>query len=157
VPRTGRSLGLQGYLMFAVFDLDGTLMMCEHRRHHLAGPKPNFHKFNSACVDDEPCAPLVALISSLQTTGWRVELWSAREDRYLAHTMVWLSMNEVWVGREQLRMRPAGDYRPDEVLKEEWLLSLSVRPDIVFDDRRKVVDMWRRNGITCAQMAPGEF
>jgi hypothetical protein len=26
-----------------------------------------------------------------------------------------------------------------------------------FDDRQRVVDMWRRNGITCFQVAPGDF
>jgi hypothetical protein len=27
----------------------------------------------------------------------------------------------------------------------------------VFDDRQKVVDMWRDNGIDCFQVAPGDF
>jgi len=33
------------------------------------------------------------------------------------------------------------------------------RKDIlcVFDDRQKVVDMWRKNGITCFQVNYGDF
>ena len=27
----------------------------------------------------------------------------------------------------------------------------------VFDDRQKVVDMWRKNGLTCFQVADGNF
>lgn len=26
-----------------------------------------------------------------------------------------------------------------------------------FDDRQQVVDMWRDNGVPCAQVAPGRF
>jgi len=28
---------------------------------------------------------------------------------------------------------------------------------MVFDDRDKVVNMWRENGIPCLQVAPGNF
>ena len=27
----------------------------------------------------------------------------------------------------------------------------------VFDDRTKVVNMWRENGLSCFQVAPGDF
>ena len=52
---------------------------------------------------------------------------------------------------------------PDDKLKQHWLDDLfpkdSKRLDIVcvFDDRDKVVDMWRKNGLTCMQVAPGNF
>jgi hypothetical protein len=55
-------------------------------------------------------------------------------------------------------MRKIGDFRPDEVLKKEWLDE--VGPEnikMIFDDRDKVVKMWRDNGITCLQVAPGNF
>jgi len=59
-----------------------------------------------------------------------------------------------------LRMRKNGDYTPDDVLKKAWLDELF--PDkgyilCVFDDRDKVVNMWRREGLTCFQVAPGNF
>jgi len=28
---------------------------------------------------------------------------------------------------------------------------------MVFDDRQQVVDMWRQNGLTCFQVADGNF
>ncbi len=60
-----------------------------------------------------------------------------------------------------LRMRPAGDFTPDDQLKESWLHAMSpedrARLVMVFDDRDRVVSMWRRNGVVCAQVAEGDF
>ena len=58
-------------------------------------------------------------------------------------------------------MRRAGDYMPDDELKMHWLTEMS-RADrsrlvAVFDDRAKVVRMWRSLGVACFQVAPGEF
>lgn len=71
-------------------------------------------------------------------------------------------------------MRPIGDNTPDEILKERWLNErcadlitaimedrIPIKHDIefVFDDRPKVVRMWRRRGVfvfNCAQH-DGEF
>ena len=49
---------------------------------------------------------------------------------------------------------------PDDDLKQNWLDSLfSNKDDIfaVFDDRQKVVDMWRNNGLNVFQVADGNF
>lgn len=59
-----------------------------------------------------------------------------------------------------LRMRPHGDYTPDNELKKHWLDEArehGLEPELVFDDRQKVVDMWRAEGIPCFQVAPGDF
>ena len=52
------------------------------------------------------------------------------------------------------------NFIPDEKLKKQMLdESLATVEDIfcVFDDRQKVVDMWRSLGLTCLQVAPGDF
>jgi len=58
-------------------------------------------------------------------------------------------------------MRRSGDFTPDDVLKKQWLDSMlpedRERLVCVFDDRDRVVKMWRDNGVTCLQVAPGEF
>ena len=54
---------------------------------------------------------------------------------------------------------PEMRYMPDEILKKA-MLDTFVDIDDVFmtvDDRQKVVDMWRENGLTCFQVAPGDF
>ena len=49
-------------------------------------------------------------------------------------------------------------FTPDDVLKQNWLNDLDKKDILcVFDDRQKVVDMWRNNGISCFQVAPGDF
>jgi len=62
-------------------------------------------------------------------------------------------------------MRPTGGnfkFMADDKLKKMWLDDLfpgdkKDRILCVFDDRQKVVDMWRDNGIDCFQVAPGDF
>ena len=60
-----------------------------------------------------------------------------------------------------LTMRQEMDYTPDDVLKESWLDNMLVddrkRLVAVFDDRDRVVSMWRRRGITCLQVGAGNF
>lgn len=58
-------------------------------------------------------------------------------------------------------MRKAGDYRDDVVVKSEWLSQIEPpeykRLTAVFDDRARVVQMWRDAGVPCFQVAAGEF
>ena len=57
-------------------------------------------------------------------------------------------------------MRPAGDRRRDSIVKAE-LFDRKVRDEyrvlVVLDDRKQVVDMWRSLGLTCLQVAEGDF
>ena len=52
-------------------------------------------------------------------------------------------------------------YTNDAVLKERWLDEYILKHDLdvkmVFDDRKQVVDMWRKRGLTCLQVAEGNF
>jgi len=69
-------------------------------------------------------------------------------------------MEAVGLGNCFLFLRGDDDYRSDEVFKKDVLDGLidnDIKPDLVFDDRNSVVDMWRRNGIPCFQVADGDF
>ena len=48
-------------------------------------------------------------------------------------------------------------FTPDQDLKRTWLNQFG-KEDILFvvDDRQKVVDMWREEGLTCLQCADWE-
>ena len=50
-------------------------------------------------------------------------------------------------------------FMPDEILKKEMLDTFVDKDDVLMtvDDRQKVVDMGRANGLTCFQVAPGNF
>jgi hypothetical protein len=55
-------------------------------------------------------------------------------------------------------MRAAGDFTPDEELKWQWIAEYDLSMIMcVFDDRTKVVQMWRSLGLACFQVAPEDF
>ena len=100
-------------------------------------------------------SPVVETVRTLAAAGHRVEIWSGRSDEVRAETERWLKAEGL--GGLPLKMRRRGDNTPDDILKQSWLLAEETKPDLVFDDRDKVVAMWRRHGIICAQVAPGDF
>lgn len=79
---------------------------------------------------------------------------TGREDTELGRemTLKWLDNNYLYPTK--LIMRPKGDYRKDFVVKEEQFKTI-IEPEwyvhVVFEDRQKVVDMWRNLGLLCLQ------
>ena len=60
----------------------------------------------------------------------------------------------------KLIMRPEGDHRSDEIVKKElWEQKIKPWFDVVavFDDRDRVVKMWREEGLLCLQPYYGDF
>jgi len=149
-----------------IFDLDGTLALIEHRRHFVECPRDqqDWAGFYAACVNDEPNENVIELLETLLEFGVEVWIFSGRSDEVRAETVHWIttftSLN-LELGSAQLMMRNEGDFTPDDVLKKKWLDEMlpedRERLVCVFDDRDRVVKMWRDNGITCLQVAPGEF
>lgn len=138
-----------------IFDLDGTLADMQHR----VGLIPNWDEFFAACVRDSPIENVIITMEKLKESGAEIWVWSGRNDSVREETEEWM---QNYLGYTlPLKMRPTKDHRPDEELKEKWLSELSQydrgRLVGVFDDRDRVVAMWRRNGITCFQVAPGNF
>lgn len=145
--------------MFVVFDLDGTLADIEHRRHFVADDRedgPDWDAFFGACFDDTPKHEVISALTAMLAAGHRVEIWSGRSDAVAIPTLQWLAQHGVDMNKVGIRMRQRYDYTPDEALKRSWIYHYG-RPDIVFDDRDKVVAMWREEGVTCCQVAPGDF
>ena len=138
-----------------VFDLDGTLADVEHRRHHVAGGNRRWDRFFAACVDDAPVEAVILAFRAHQAAGARVEVWSGRSDAVRRETEDWLERHALRPDR--LLMRRASDHTPDDTLKESWLDAADPKPSVVYDDRDKVVAMWRRRGVPCFQVAPGDF
>lgn len=140
-------------------DIDGTLADIAHRRTCLEEEPPNWAAFNDKMGDDTPNAPVVALYKTLWDSGkYDIILVSGRGEAHRKLTQTWLSWNEIPFDR--LLMRPAKDNRADYIIKEEILEKLRAEgKDILFtiDDRDQVVEMWRKNGITCLQCAEGDF
>lgn len=163
----GRIMGDMGrFQPLYIFDLDGTLSLATHRLPLIDpsnGPK-QWRAFYEACDKDEPNFPVIRLLGQLRTIGAAIWIFTGRSDIVREKTEQWLfthtslSLGELEVG---LRMRKDGDFEPDDELKERWLKSLSEqdrqRLVMAFEDRDRVVGMWRRNGVTCLQVAAGQF
>jgi len=147
-----------------IFDLDGTLALIDHRRHFVEGDKKDWTSFHKACVFDLPNKPVINTLKALRVSGATIGIWSGRSKEVEGETIEWLRWNRCLGGDEYpywLRMREVGDHQPDVKLKYGWLMDLGsvdrARLVAVFDDRKRLVDMWRANGVTCFQVAPGEF
>ncbi len=139
-----------------LFDLDGTLANIDHR-HLVQGKAKQFGAFDAACVDDVPNEHVVAIWRAMFTCGRPYQHWivSGRSEAVREQTERWLAAH--YLKWHRLFMRPVGDYTPDEQLKRFWIEPFKDRVSMAFDDRSKVVAMWRSLGIPCLQVAPGDF
>lgn len=151
-----------------IFDLDGTLALIEHRRKYVECPRgeQDWKAFYAACVDDHPNDPVIDTMERLRAAGADIWIFSGRSDEVRTQTVEWLVDKTSFMPWELeegsiLVMRRSGDYTPDDVLKKRWLDDMLVcdrkRLVAVFEDRDRMVKMWRAAGVPCFQVAEGEF
>ena len=144
-----------------VFDVDGTLADLTHRKHLISKTdekKPDWRAFFAACDQDAPIKHMIEVAQDLSAAGKEFLYVSGRSDECRTKTARWLATHGLPDGK--LYMRKEGDYRSDDIVKLELLkqiLAESYRPILVFDDRDRVVKMWRENGVPCAQVSEGDF
>lgn len=133
-----------------ICDLDGTLA-------HLNGRDP----YDQAkCGEDKVNEVLRDMLVDLHNKHSLVFV-SGRDGTYFPQTAAWLNSAFPPGTTYTLYMRPAGDKRPDEVIKKE-LYQRNIEPAYnvvaVFDDRPKVVRMWRHDlGLLVFQLNDREF
>lgn len=144
-------------LFFVVSDLDETLANGKNREGHLKATPPNWTAFFDACETDEPIWPVIKVLSGLTSgfMGCRIEIWTGRPERVRVQTERWLDRHRIRYAR--LRMRADGDFRPDTIVKGEWLADYSKLPDLMLDDRTRSVAYWRSLGIRTLQVADNDF
>ena len=150
-----------------IFDLDGTLANIDDRRK--LGAKENGKMdwdifFDPANIKlDLPNDPVIKMAQMLKSNGYTIIILSGRSKATKAATTSWLKEHDV--PYDVIKLRPTNHpwkFMPDDTLKQNWLDLLfpdNKKEDIVcvFDDREKVVKMWRDNGLTCFQVAEGSF
>lgn len=140
-----------------IVDIDGTLADNEHRQHFLRQESKDWDSFYAACWDDRPIWPVIMAVQAL-FKHYAVVLCSGRRESCRQDTMKWLA--HYGLHYDELLLRPDGDYVDDALLKKRMLTQLrgqGYAPFLVIDDRQKVVDMWRAEGLVCLQAAPGDF
>lgn len=138
-----------------IVDIDGTVALMVDR-----GPY-EFHKVDSDVRNDA----VADLLDTLVVEGIAPEIvfLSGRGEECRAETTKWLSENFSWFEWKEtkLYMRPAGDSRPDWIVKYELFqehLAGKYHVQFVLDDRDQVVDLWRNKlGLPTFQVAEGNF
>ncbi len=150
-----------------VFDLDGTICDITHRLKYVQNDPPDWDTFFKKCVDDVPKEWAVKLAVGMAHVGLEIVVVSARSQVVLKETQEWfdkhwgsygfVDKNRTACGglyNYKLNLiRPDKDYTPDDKLKRDWLNASGIKDRILFvvDDRTRVVDMWRAEGLTCLQ------
>ena len=137
-----------------IFDIDGTLADGSHRQHLIRGPgKKNWPAYQKLAYDDVPVWPVIKALKAFSTYH-TVFIVSGRGEQEREITENWLfEKASVFpdFDYKALYMRPARDSRADTEIKEEILrtkiMTAGYWPQCIFDDRPRVVKMWRSLGI----------
>lgn len=130
-----------------ICDLDGTLALRGDRG-----------IYEDTKVEVDTVNKPVAFLLSQIPLDTAIILVSGRRSEHRNLTEAWLAKNRI--AYNALFMRPIGDSRRDDIVKEEILhqqIKDKYRVLFVIDDRNRVVSMWRRNGLVCFQVADGDF
>ena len=155
--------------MIYIFDLDGTLCDNRHRLHHITGDTKDYHTYYKACINDDPLPLIHTLNAVLDRSRWmefvqtQVKFFTGRSDIVYRETVEWLYQvcSAYQVDETVLRMRKENDWRKDFIIKQEWLMEIlrdtPASQIIAFDDRKQCVEMYRSHGVTCCQVAEGDF
>jgi hypothetical protein len=139
-----------------IFDIDGTLADVSERIHHVRKKPKNWPAFFQGMAQDKAIHSMVRLCNILYASGIEIVLCSGRNEEQRPQTVEWLAQQGV--NYHQLLLRRDHDRRSDTDVKRELLGSLE-KSKILFvvEDRSRVVEMWRSEGLVCLQCAPGEF
>lgn len=125
----------------------------------ITGWNPDWTEFYKQCVNDTPNKPVIELLQAVGNK-YTIIIYSGRSAEVKLETIAWLQ--DARVPFDVLMMRPEKDYTPDDQLKAKWIEEhfpgeTKKQIQFVLDDRDKVVQMWRSKGLTCFQVAPGNF
>lgn len=138
-----------------IVDIDGTVARMVAR-----GP---FEE--DKVLTDEPIENVIKMVEQAALNDVTIVFMSGRTDaceddtrRWLMRQMPWLELDVWW----ELHMRRSVEDRgrPDDDVKHDLFyehVAHKYNVLYVLDDRDKVVKMWREIGLTCAQVAEGDF
>lgn len=141
-----------------IVDLDGTLADCNHRVHHVQKDPKDWKSFNELMGEDGLNEWCSTLITSMSNSGVSIILLTGRGEDFREETQKWLLSHNI--SYEKLIMRKAQDERDDYIIKREAFLDF-IKPHyetlFVVEDRLSVVEMWRKEEVTCLQCDWGNF
>jgi predicted kinase len=147
-------------------DVDGTVALIPeaHRLRYLGSTKKDWDGFYSEIPNFKPNLPVIKAVNALRV-AWPIKqpviFVSGRNENYRAATEAWLR-DVVGIPYFMLLMRGFNNFKPDTEVKERLFNdyiapNFEVKDVIIFDDRNSVVQKWRDMGLTCFQVAEGDF
>ena len=133
-----------------ICDLDGTLAIIGDRSPYDASHCDELDRINHAVLN---------VIEIMAKHGNSILFLSGRSAEYRKPTERFI-MNWAKIPSFQLHMRKVGDNRKDSIIKNELFdehVLGKFTVNFILDDRNAVVENWRKRGLTCFQVAPGDF
>ena len=143
-----------------ICDLDGTLALIHNRSPYDA---------SNCDTKDLPNVPVIETVLAHYKAGRKIIFCSGREDKYKPETIRFIEKHCLVMGAlgggpfvidYKLCMRKTDDFRKDAIIKEEIYqneIEGKYNVLLILDDRDQVVNFWREKGLTCFQVAPGNF
>jgi len=145
-------------------DIDGTLSNQDHRNHFLTQSPKDWNSYFQACDKDKPIPGVIDIVKRLVCAEFCIVFCTGRKESVRRKTEEWLlkhvTDNKHQVSKSFLLMRKDGDFRHDIEAKPELLAEAGISLDdiaFVLEDRNSMVKKWRELGLTCLQVAEGDF
>ena len=140
-----------------VVDIDGVLSDAASRQHYLESPRRDWRAFFDACGED-PVIEEVKVLLELLDAALAVVLLTARPERIHHLTEAWLQHYGIrW---DVLIMRGWGDYEVSRDFKQMTVHELrryGFDLKLAFEDDRRNVDMFTREGVPCLYVHSGYY
>lgn len=129
-----------------IFDIDGTLAK-------MNGRSPYDY---TRVSEDVPNQQVIDLCNFLSNT-FHIIIFSGRDYSCRQETVDWLWEHNV--SFHHFDLRPEGNKEDDRIIKQRMFDKIKNDYNVVgvFDDRDRVVQMWRDNGLQCYQVDYGNF
>jgi len=140
-----------------IVDIDGTVANTEHRIHYITNGHKDWKGWHANAHLDEPIEEMITILRLAQLL-YGIVFCTGRDEMCREDTLKWFRENDIPF--DALYMRKAGDRRDDDTVKYELLQQIRADgydPVLVFDDRDRVVKMWRSQGLRCFQVQEGDF
>ena len=140
-----------------VFDMDGVLSDAGARQHHLERPGRDWDAFFEAVGEDALITEVARLLEVIDP-GLHIVLLTARPIRVQRQTLEWLVEHDLrW---DLLVMRDWGDYGAARDFKRDAvhdLRSHGFELRLAFEDDRRNVEMFHREGVPCVYIHSGYY
>ncbi len=144
-----------------ICDIDGTLADNSHRNHLVSdletGKKKDWKAWYAGLGEDKVRLEVAKQIIDEYNKGKTIILVSGRSAHWKKQTEDWLAKNNLGFPFT-LIMRGENDHREDTLVKQDILNTYFPDKSVidkVYDDRPRVIRMWRENGLEVVDVGDG--